>query len=111
MAAVGDPLILLGLARRVLRKGEKVASVESIRICTAISKALALSRAIKSLTCISEPLMTLPVGASFTASAICSMIFRHSACMAVIYCSLSIVSSRSMASLLKRAGLQAGNLP
>jgi len=43
--------------------------VESIRICTAFSKTFCHSSAIASRTAISLPLITLPVGASFTASA------------------------------------------
>jgi len=55
--------------------------VESIRICTAISNAVRLSSAISSLACISDPLITLPVGAALTASATCSKIRRHCTCI------------------------------
>src|SRR5277367_14300 len=91
-------------------EGEKLDSFESILICTAVWKAVRLNSAIRSRTRISEPLMTLPVGASFTASAICSRTRRHCSCIRSANSRRSIVNSRSMADLLKkhRPGLQAG---
>ena len=56
--------------------------MESILICTAVWNALRLNSAITSRTCISEPLITFPVGAWFTAVAIRSSVCRTSACIA-----------------------------